>query len=758
MKVSFAGLLTALLCVIAPGISTRGAPSGPASGEWAFQPLRWYPVASAGVSPVRNPVDDFILQKLKEKGLAPAPPADRATLIRRATFDLTGLPPTPEEVDAFVKDRAPDAFPKLIERLLASPRYGERWGRHWLDVVRYADSDGYSNDYERPNAWRYRDYVIRSFNEDKSYDRFIIEQVAGDELDPENPENLIATGFLRMGPWEQTAMSVAAVTRQIFLDDVTHSVGTVFLGLTLGCARCHDHKFDPIPTRDYYRVQAIFAPAQFEKRPARFLPVENQSGFELETARIQDMLRRTEARLAELRDKVLQGLVKKHGVKSADELPRDVVQQATRRMEDLTAADLERERSYRKRAELLLQALDRYRPFAYSVSTDDKKASPESFILLGGALNSPGQRVGPGILSAIRDDSLRADVPETSRGRRLALARWIAHSSNPLTARVMVNRIWQYHFGTGIVATSNNFGLMGERPTHPELLDWLANYFIEKRWSIKEMHRLIMLSATYQRSSEHTGFEKVAKTDPRNRLLSYFSPRRMEAEVLRDSILAVSGELSPDSGGPGTFPEINQDLAAQPRLIMGTLAPAYQPSPARRQRNRRTIYTFQKRSLIDPMIEVFNGPNSNDSCERRDTTTVPSQVFALFNSKFAQDMALALAMRLEKLSSDRHVQIDHAFRLAFSRPPGEEEKKKALEHLKAVESYQQKISLRVSPRKPIQRSLIGELTGAQFELEEEPYPAEYEENIQPHQVSPPTRALADLALGLFNSNEFVYVY
>lgn len=727
---------------------------------WAWQPVRRYPIPKKGPSPV----DAFILQKLEEKGLPAAPEADLVTLIRRATFDLIGLPPTPEEVDSFVQDPSPDAYRNLVERLLASPRYGERFGRHWLDVVRYADTDGYSNDYERPNAWRYRDYVIRSFNQDKPYDRFVLEQLAGDELDPGNPENLLATGFLRMGPWEHTGMSVAAITRQMFLDDVTHNTATAFLDLTVGCARCHDHKFDPIPTRDYYRLQAVFASTEFEQRPAPFLPTENQSGFAKQEAAVRDSIRDATDKLDELDEKVRQGLVRKHGLKSAEELPPEVLREGLKKKESVAAPDLERERIYRKRTELYGRALDRYRPLAYSVSSGglkEKKAAAETFILAGGNLRSPGEKVEPDILSAVYrfNDELDTSVPNQAEGRRAALDRWIAAPANPLTARVMVNRIWQYHFGQGLVATSNNFGKMGRRPSHPELLDWLAAYFVEHGWSVKQMHRLIMFSQVYRRSSEPAAAAKISKTDPGNQLLSFFPPHRMEAEVLRDSILAVAGELSLQTGGPGSFPEINYDLATQSRLIMGTLAPAYQPSPTRRERNRRTIYTFQKRSIMDPVVEVFNGPNQNDSCERRESTTVPTQVFALFNSKFARDMALAFAVRLEKIAAGQSARIDWAFRFAFNRLPTGAERKLALEHLdRATEEHRRAVTPAVPERKLLVRSLIGEYTGKRFDFEEETRPADYEENLQPAQVSPETRALADLALVLLNSNEFIYIY
>jgi hypothetical protein len=366
--------------------------------------------------------------------------------------------------------------------------------------------------------------------------------------------------------------------------------------------------------------------------------------------------------------------------------------------------------------------------------------------------------VTPGVLSmpALPKDS----VPETAAGRRLELARWISSESNPLTARVMVNRIWQHHFGEGIVGTPNNFGKMGKRPTHPEMLDWLAAYFMEHGWSVKEMHRVMMLSAAYQRSSRPAAPAAVlAKVDPENQLLSYFPPRRMEAEELRDSMLAVSGELSPDAGGPGTFPEINEDLANQPRLIMGQISPAYQPSPTRRERNRRTIYTFQKRSIVNPVVEQFNGPNLDESCDRRSASIVPTQVFELFNSKFANDTALAFAVRLGKVAKAPDAQIDRAYQLAFGRLPTAEERNLLLKHYARMETQARKIvPPQTHPRKPQVRGLVSELTGQKFDLEEEAEPVAYEENIQPAQVPPETRAMAQVLLVLFNSNEFLYVF
>ena len=643
--------------------------------------------------------------------------ADRRTLIRRVTIDLTGLPPTPEEIDAFVKDKAKDAWPKLIDRLLASPRYGERWGRHWLDVVRYADTSGYSNDFERPNAWRYRDYVIRAFNQDKPYDQFIREQIAGDELDAGSSEARIATGFLRMGPWEHTAMSVEAVTRQMFLDDVTHSTAATFLGLTLGCARCHDHKFDPLPTKDYYRVQAVFASTEFVRPALPFLPHENVGGLTAAKAHMQGVAGQAKSRMEELR-----------GKKDPD--------------------IFEEFKLYQKHTAIYTEALDRFEPKAFAVAsgpidgaTDGgpnlryaKAAAykaPDVFVLPGGNIQAPAEKVTPGLLTLL--DYATPPVTEAIAGRRSALANWIANERNPLTARVMVNRIWQYHFGEGIAADTNNFGKMGKKPSNPALLDWLAGSFIDSGWSVKAMHRTILLSAFYQRAD--------------------FTPRRVEAEVLRDSILAVTGELSLDAGGPGVYPQINEDVARQAQHRMGSLAPAYRASPAKRDRNRRSIYTFQQRSLIDPMLEVFNAPSLDMSCERRDTATVPTQAFTLFNGQFAHDMALALAAKLDRQP------VRAAFQRVLGRLPDAAEEKAAQATLEKLTKMHAATPAPPRPAaKPVVHTITSELTGEQHRFTHQEDPAAFEHNLHPSQTTPAVRALADIVLALLNSNEFIYVY
>ena len=738
---------------------------------WAFRPLRRVspPVEGVDSAQVRTPVDSFVLAKLAEAGREPGAAADRLTLIRRVTYDLTGLPPTPEEVEAFLSDDSEGAYKALVERLLDSPTYGERWGRRWLDVTRYADTAGYSNDFERPNAWRYRDYVIRSFNQDKPYDRFVLEQIAGDELFPNDPEAILATGFLRSGPWEHTGMSVAAVTRQLFLDDVTHAVGQAFLGLTLGCARCHDHKFDPIPTRDYYAIQAVFATTAFARRPLPFLPHEPTEEFDRGRRRYEEMIAELEKRIAELHEEARRTMAVEQGEEAARQATTGILQ---RRLDKEQAELL---KLFRKHISIHQESIERYEPKAFAVSsglvkewndvgpngagsflTADDYENPETHVLVGGDVQAQGAAVTPGVLQAVERYSGFAapKIPEAAAGRRAALAKWIADERNPLTARVMANRVWQYHFGQGIAGNANNFGKMGKKPTHPELLDWLAGFFIEQGWSVKALHRVILLSNTYQRASGAPD-----EKDPRNELLAVFSPRRLEAEELRDTLLAVSGELSPRVGGPGTYQQINSDVARQPRHAMGSLQPPYLPAPRKRNRNRRSIYTFQQRSLIDPLVETFNGANPDLTCERRESSVVPTQAFALLNSEVSHDLALAMAARIEKEVPTPEQRVERVFELAYGRGPSEKERDLALAHMRKMATHHAEHP--AAPRKPGPppvHTITSELTGEQFQFTQPEEVIDFEHNLHPSEAGPETRALADLALALMNSNELVYVY
>jgi mono/diheme cytochrome c family protein len=752
---------------------------------WAYQPIRKPEIpprtrsASEGGA-LSHPIDAFLLKELDSKGISNfAPRADAQTLARRLSFDLTGLPP---EADGSVDD-----YELLVKRLLSSPRYGEQQARHWLDVVRYADTAGFSNDFERPNSWRYRDYVIRSFNADKPFDRFVIEQVAGDELDENDPELQIAVGFLRMGPWEHTGMTVAAITRQQYLDDVTNHVGVSLLGQGLRCAACHDHKFDPVPTRDYYRMQAVFSPVQFVERPLPFLPSENISNFENAKGLVQDrlaQLKEAQAALVAKNRDSLADFLKEHGVKAIADLPEDVRQRQDLRAGTfgLTKTELSLRKAYQKSQVYLERELKRFEPFAlglysgppsdytsvkpnYAIPANRSGTVPVVHILPGGSLESPADEVTPGALSAmfgVRDSASpgdRASMPSETAGRRLALAQWIASRDNTLTSRVIVNRVWQQHFGRGLVATPNNFGKMGARPTHPELLDWLATWFMDNGWSLKKLHALVVTSEAYQQASERPDIDDLRQKDSKNELLAYFSPRRLAAEEMRDALLAASGELNLEMGGPGSLPELNWEVALQPRQIMGAMAPAYIPSRTRMERSRRTIYSYRIRNLADPLMEVLNRPGSETSCERRDETTVTPQVFALFNSEFAANRSLAMADRLMKQQPDHEKRIDGAFRAVYGRAPTAAESTACATHLaKLTQQHESNPPTPHDLPKKVRRSMVEEMTGDTESWDEDlSILQNYERDLMPWQVDAPVRALADLCLVLMNSNEFLYV-
>lgn len=769
--------------------------SYPEEQLWAYRPVQPVPVPPGA----EHPIDAFLNVKLQNLGLDPAPQADRRTLLRRVAFDMLGLPPTPEELESFLADPADDdaAWGRVIDRLLASPHYGEQSARHWLDITRYADSSGFANDYERGTTWRYRDYVVRAFQQDRSYDQFVREQIAGDEIDPDAPELLVATGFLRMGPWELTGMEVARIARQRFLDDVTDSVGQVFLAHPLQCARCHDHKFDPVPTRDYYSLQAVFATTQLVERPAAFLPQENTSGFD-ERQYLELRRQRYEADLRGLAEREdaagrtwcaerdLEYVSRAEGLKRG--LPED---RLPPRHVGLSPADLGLERIARKGLERLKWELDRYEPVAWSVysgptpelksvsapqrmpgGSKTKSEIEASAILIGGDPFSPGPAVTPGVLSAAMgltngspDGTINAalfastdrDVPVA--GRRRALANWIASPNNPLTARVMVNRLWQQHFGRGLAGNPNNFGATGKRPTHPELLDWLAGEFVLRDWSIKAMHRLILTSSAYRRSSVATNAPVLQERDPDGSAYAVFRPRRLAAEELRDSMLVATGELNPELGGIPVRPEMNLDAALQPRQVMGTFAPAWQPSPLPRERHRRSLYALRLRGLPDPFFELFNQPTGENSCEAREASTIASQVFALFNSQATLDRAVALAARLDRESAGRDVTIDRAFQLTLQRLPRPDERDWCLAHWQEMARRHAGLNLpRTAVPREIVREAVEENTGEPFTFTEVlDAVADFEPDLQAADVSADLRGLAEVCLVLLNSNEFVWI-
>ncbi len=780
-------------------------------GLWAYQPvpaLSSFPQFSGDV----HPVDRFIASRIPA-GLSVAPAVDRITLIRRATFDLTGLPPAPEDVRRFAEDPQSDAnaFAVVVNRLLESPHYGERMAQHWLDVVRYADSAGFANDYERGNAWRYRDYVVRSFNSDKAYDQFIHEQIAGDEIHPQNPELLIATGFLRMGPWELTGMEVARIARQRFLDDVTNSVGETFLAHSLQCARCHDHKFDPVPTRDYYSIQAVFATTQLAEREASFLPAENLAGFEekkyLDQRRAdylgtlgqldQQLLTAADAWFVAHRIdpatwsaavEQARGRAGKNKRQEAGNvysgargilLNRGVAEnQFPPKLYGFTPADYGNERVARKGLERLRWELDRYEPIAlsvYSGRTPDLHnvsapmripATPmkdgeleDSCIRTGGDPFASGEKVAPGILTVIAGGT-PSRFGDEIEGRRRAFAEWVADAANPLTTRAIVNRVWLWHFGQAIAGNPNNFGSTGKRPTHPELLDWLAATFIRQGWSVKSLHRTIMMSDAYRRSCEHPDRGLLMQLDPDQISLAAFMPRRLAGEELRDAMLAASGELNPAIGGIPNRPEINPEAALQPRQVMGTFAAAWTPNPLPAQRHRRSLYALKLRGLRDPFLEVFNEPAPDFSCERRESSTVTPQVFSLFNSQSSYDRALALANRALRESGSDSETINRCFELTLSRRPSAEESASCLDHWVNAEARAGLLPSDIEqPLLEIQRVAVEENTGERFTFSERLYSnADFIADLKPRDVSPHCRALADVCLVLLNSNEFVYIY
>jgi mono/diheme cytochrome c family protein len=678
---------------------------------WAFRPPPSVAVPSVRhPDRVRNPVDAFVLQKLDEKGLTPAAEADRLTLLRRAYVDLTGLLPEPEEARAFLADRDPNAYERLIDRLLASPRYGERWARPWLDLAGYADSEGHFGDSVRPFAYRYRDYVIRSFNGDKPYDRFLLEQIAGDELadyehaaaiTPELMDNLVATGFLRMAPDGTDPIELNYVPERLdVVADEMEVFGSAVLGLTLKCARCHDHKYDPLPQRDYYRLVAVFEGAYDEHdwlQPAnRLLPhvtAEERQKQQAHNRPLQeqiDGLRQVLDRQAEaLRQKFREeGLAKlpealRADVRQALATPpgkRDVVQKyLADKLEKGLRFDVPElkklDAAFKKTADetdkKVAALQDRLLPGAAVRALWDRGEPSPTYVYRQGDYLKPGRLVGPGVPSVLTDGRTPFVVAPpwpgaTKTGRRLALARWLVRLDHPLTARVLVNRLWQQHFGRGLVKTLDNFGHTGARPTHPELLDWLAREFVHRGWSIKAMHRLLMTSATYRQSSTRTpGLEGVV---PDDRLLARMPLRRMEAEVLYDSLLQVGDCLDRRPYDTPDRVELRPDGLVTP---VGT-AHGW----------RRSIYVLQRRKEVPTLLENFDFPQMTPNCIERVPSTVASQALTLMNNALVHRLAEAFARRVAREAGpDPARQIEQVYWIALGRPPTPEERAVGLQAL-----------------------------------------------------------------------------
>lgn len=631
---------------------------------WAFQPLSNPNRPEVETEEwVRNPIDAFILSKLEKSGLEPTSEADRQTLIRRASFDLIGLPPTPDEVADFVNDSRSDAYERLIDRLLDSPRYGERYARHWLDLVRYADSDGYKADQLRPNAWRYRDYVIESFNEDKPYSRFVEEQIAGDELYPDSDAAKMATGYLRLWPYEDNQPDMGRHWAAI-LDDMTDVSGDVFLGLSMKCARCHDHKFDPISQKDYYKLQSFFAALSpweevylggkdveeaYQKQLSRWEEATVELRAEIDVIESASLKIGWDAAFAKLPPYVQDIVLKNERTPYEEQLARFAEKMiGWRSNKDLQKNIAKEDLEEWKELTSQLAEYDKIRPMErerVASVRDVGMRAPKVFV------ESKGKKleVDPGYLAILGlEDPEIEPVPENpnTTGRRAALADWLTEGSNQLTTRVMANRLWQWHFGQGIVASSNDFGSLGDRPSHPELLDWLAVRFVEEGWSLKAMHRLIMTSSTYRQGSVNHN-ELAERVDADNRLLWRMPVRRMDAEQLRDSMLFVGGDMDLAMGGPGVSEEDS---------------------------SRRSIYVLNKRNKLRTMMNKFDTPDLHNSCHMRDVTTTALQALSLMNGEWPLARAESFAERLLKIESDGvEKRIVSAYEIALGRTPEVEE-------------------------------------------------------------------------------------
>ncbi len=666
---------------------------------WAIQPVTAVQppaVDATGQQWVRNEIDHFVYDKLKAKNLRPAPLASRDVFLRRVTLDLTGLPPTPAEAQEFFSDNKPGAEERLVDRLLATPRYGERWGRHWLDVVRYADSDGFKQDDTRPNMWRYRDWVIQSWNEDKPFDRFIKEQIAADELYPGDTKALPGLGYLRLFEDEFNQANVH-LRRQELLNDLTDNTAYAFLGVTLACARCHDHKFDPLLHRDYYRMQAFFSNLKIDDSAPVVSPTEvaaHNAKMANYRAAAKPVLDQIETLLAAPRAAFRKERLERFPEEVQAAINRDPAKRSSMDWQiyhkAMTQVDVEDSLVVGKPAGLkaqyqkLLKDLEQYKhllpeplPVA-QVMRDQGMDAPATHVLRAGAVDAPLEETAPGMLSIL--DPAPATIvakPElNSSGRRTALANALADAKNPLTTRVIVNRIWHYHFGRGIAGTPNDFGLMGDRPSHRELLDWLTATFTgTDGWSIKKLHKRIVLSATYRQSSEFRA--DAAAVDSDNKLLWRYPRRRLEAESIRDSMLAVSGLLDRKMGGPGVFPSVPAGTEIQEGRH-------WRKSTGDADEYRASVYIFARRLVRYPMLESFDAPLAFESCGRRQETVTADQALELMNGQATAKFAQALARRVGNDPGQSQDSLaERAYRLTLGRTPTEAELKRSREFLTA---------------------------------------------------------------------------
>lgn len=717
------------------------------SAQWdAFQPLSDPPIPqldhASGVIATDwiGSIDAFVFVKRQAANLSPAPQASRRDWIRRVTFDLIGLPPTADEVREFEADPREDlaAMTEVVDRLLASPRYGEHWARHWLDVVRYADSDGFAIDSERLQLWRFRDYVIRVLNEDRPFDQFIREQIAGDEIagdgiagdenlvqEADSKSNdratrgLVAISYYRLGPWEADNMTPEH-RRQDYLNDITSNIGSAFLGLTIGCARCHDHKYDPIPQSDFYRLQAFIAPIEHETLSAAFLPGELSPRLQSRYQQAVESHQIKAKEFGDLRAALRQQVADDNDV-GPDQVSDELLEKAIQdRAGAIRAADVMRHEALKT---ALANRVDEQRLEAKVVAIRNPKAdakTPDTFVLNNGDVFDPGDKVLPGFLT-----SLPTWSPELSQaaaaagsnpgGRRKVLAEWLASARNPLTTRTLVNRVWAYHFGAGLIATPNDLGSNGAGVSHPELLDYLARRLVANQWRLKPLHRELVLSATYRMSSRHPESLTAASIDPQNRLLWRAPLRRLDSEMIRDAILRVSGRLVLESGGPGFYEALPEEMERKYSFFNWE-------DSAESDRVRRSIFMFQRRNLVHPMMEAFDGADVNTSCESRRASVTATQSLMLLNSRLTQESSLRLAEGVCATSADDRKRIEELFWSAFGRSPAESEADACVKFLAERRSG---VAVATTPN--------GDMTS--------------QENA----------AWRDLTLAILNSNEFIYL-
>lgn len=728
--------LTLLVCRPVGALDSFLTNSATAEKHWAFVPPG--PVAPPALpkgQQMANPIDAFILAKLGELKIQQVGPASKSELLRRGRHDLTGLPPTTSELTEFLADHSARAWDKVVDRLLASPAFGERWAQHWLDLAHYADSNGFELDADRPDGWRYRDWVIQAFNNDMPYDHFLTLQVSGDESAPGDRGALIASGFARSGPREVVGGNIdPEVRRQNELTEATTTVGSVFLGLTVGCARCHDHKFDPLPITDYYRLEAFFAGALLKDLPiheksdkekfdcekeqirARTKPLE-EAQKKLEAPYRERIFKRKEAALTP-HEREIRAKPKNERTPEEERLFEGISVALKVDWEEVAAEVAQNPVDHQQRESLKRQIYEMERrapkpPAGAMAMSEEKGERPETWVLARGNVKNKRKTVEPGPPEILVQNMGAAvfhppshPIDATHSGWRLALARWLVAANNPLTARVIVNRLWQHHFGRGLVATPSDFGARGGPPANQALLDYLAGELIRNGWHLKPLHRLMVSSQAYQLSSE-PGDSNGAERDPDNRYLWRMTRKRLDAEGLRDSILAVSGQLNRKTGGPGVLidlePEVRSLIFTEQEVV--ELWPVDEDAS---ERCRRSIYVYRKRNVHYPMFDAFDAPDALTPCPVRAVSTHSPQALVLFNSGFAQESAKAFAFSLLRFSASERVRINEAFLRCYARKPSPAE------------------------RRETQR-FISTSTGPEIDR------------------------WSDFALALINSNEFVYV-